>query len=122
MDRLLACLGAEPVNYPCKVRCCGGMLMTTAEDIALSLNLTLLDRAIDAGADMIATACPLCQMNLEAYQQRINKIYGRNFNMPVVYFSHLVGMALGIPAGELGLNQLLIKPERLYGGPKEVGA
>ena len=70
--------------------------MTTAEDIALELNLKLLDGAVDNGADMIATACPLCQMNLEAYQKKINRVYGRNFKIPIVYFSHLVGMALGL--------------------------
>ncbi len=122
MDRLLASLGAEPVDYPHKVRCCGGMLMTTAEEIALELNLKLLDGAIDSGADMIATACPLCQMNLEAYQQKINRVYGRKFKMPIVYFSHLAGIALGIAPKELGLDQLLIKPEQFYGNPKEAGA
>jgi heterodisulfide reductase subunit B len=121
MDKLFAALGAEPVNYPCKVRCCGGMLMTTAEEIALDLNYKLLDAAVENNADVIATACPLCQMNLEAYQDRINKVYNRQFDIPVVYFSHLLGLALGIPAAEMGMEQLLIKPERLYRGLKEVG-
>jgi heterodisulfide reductase subunit B len=122
MDKLLTAMGAEPVDYPHKVRCCGGMLMTTAEDIALELNLKLLDSAVDNGADMIATACPLCQMNLEAYQQKINRVYGRNFKMPIVYFSHLIGIALGITPKELGVDQLLIKPEQFYGSPKEARA
>jgi heterodisulfide reductase subunit B len=122
MDKLLIALGAKPIDYPHKVRCCGGMLMTTAEEIALELNLKLLDGATDGGADMIATACPLCQMNLEAYQRKINKVYGRKFNMPIVYFSHLAGIALGISPGELGLDQLLIKPEQFYGRLKEARA
>jgi heterodisulfide reductase subunit B2 len=122
MDTLLATLGAKPIDYPCKVRCCGGMLMTTAEDIALDLNLKLLEAAIENGAEMIATACPLCQMNLEAYQHKINKVYGRTFNIPIVYFSHLVGIALGLDPHELGLDQLIIKPERLYHCTKEARA
>jgi heterodisulfide reductase subunit B len=113
MDRLLTSLGAEVVPFPCKVRCCGGMLMTTAEEIALTLNYRILDRAVDSCADMIATACPLCQMNLEAYQVKINKKFGRNFKMPIVYFSHLLGAALGLDQKELGLDQLLIIPEQL---------
>jgi heterodisulfide reductase subunit B2 len=118
MDKLLIALGGEPIDYPHKVRCCGGMLMTTAEDIALELNLKLLDSAVDNGAEMIATACPLCQMNLEAYQQKINRVYGRKFNMPIVYFSHLAGIALGLSPKELGVDQLLIKPEQFYAGRK----
>ncbi len=115
MDRLLSAVGAEVVPYPCKVRCCGGMLMTTQEEIALDLNMKLLQAAADTGAEVIATACPLCQMNLEAYQGKINKTYGRHFHIPVVYFSHLVGAALGITSHEMGLDKLLVEPTKLFG-------
>ena len=120
MGQLLSRLGAEPVHYPCKVRCCGGMLMTTKEDVALALSMKLLEAAVDNNVDLIATACPLCQMNLEAYQKKINKTFGRNFHVPVVYFSHLVGAALGIDLKEMGLNQLFIRPEELYNVVQEV--
>jgi len=120
MGQLLSRLGAEPVHYPCKVRCCGGMLMTTKEDVALALSMKLLEAAVDNNVDLIATACPLCQMNLEAYQKKINKTFGRNFHVPVVYFSHLVGAALGIDLKEMGLNQLFIRPEKLYNVVQEV--
>ncbi len=113
MDKLLSCLGAEVVHYPCKVRCCGGMLMTTQEEIALALNLRLLEAAVFNGADMIATACPLCQMNLEAYQNKINKTFDRSFHLPIVYFSHLMGAALGIGAKAMGIEQLMISPDKL---------
>lgn len=122
MDQLLSALGAEVVDYPCKVRCCGGMLMTTQEKVALTLNLGLLQAAVDSGADMIATACPLCEMNLEAYQNKINKAFGRNFKMPIVYFSHLLGVALGIKPKAMGINKLLIQPDKLNARAKEVGA
>jgi len=113
MDRLLSALGAEVIPYPCKVRCCGGMLMTTQEDVALDLNMKLLQAAEDTNAEIIATACPLCQMNLEAYQGKINGTFGRNFNIPVVYFSHLVGAALGITCQEMGLDKMLVEPVKL---------
>jgi heterodisulfide reductase subunit B len=121
MDQLLAATGAEPVHYPCKVRCCGGMLMTTQEDVALKLNLELLQAAEDNGAQIIATACPLCQMNLEGYQKKINKAFGRAFNMPVVYFSHLLGVALGIRPDEMGLDKLLVTPAKLNSYATGVG-
>jgi heterodisulfide reductase subunit B len=113
MDQLFSALGAEPVYYPCKVRCCGGMLMMTEEKLALKLNHDLLLAASENGADMIATACPLCQMNLEAYQNRINKIYGQSFSIPIVYFTHLVGVALGLDEKTLGLDRQLIPASRL---------
>jgi heterodisulfide reductase subunit B len=120
MDQLLSSIGAEVVHYPCKVRCCGGMLMTTQQNIALELNLKLLEAAVDNGADMIATACPLCQMNLEAYQKKINKAFNRNFNIPVVYFSHLLGIALGIKPDQMGIEQFIISPDKLSNIAREV--
>jgi heterodisulfide reductase subunit B len=120
MDKLLRSLGAEATHYPGKVRCCGGMLMTTEENIALKLNLGLLQAAVDNGAEMIATACPLCQMNLEAYQNKINQTFGRNFNIPIVYFTHLVGVALGMSPAKMGLDKLLVSPDKLLAMAKEV--
>jgi heterodisulfide reductase subunit B len=113
MDNLFAAVGAETVPYSGKVRCCGAMLMTTDEKVALKLSMNLVEAAVDSGADIIATACPLCQMNLEAYQNKINEMFDRNFNMPVVYFTHIVGMALGIKPSEMGLNNMIIDPAAL---------
>jgi len=107
MDRLLEALGAEAVDYPDKVRCCGGMLMTTFEEVALRLNNELLTHAEDAGADVIATACPLCQINLECYQTQINKQFGTNHKMPILYFSQLVGLAMGIEGEKLGMDTMM---------------
>lgn len=108
MDRLLTALGAEVVDYPAKVRCCGGMLMTTYEDIALTLNNELISSAESAGAEVIATLCPMCQMNLESYQGKINEAFGTKHKMPVVFFTQLVGLALGLSPKKLGLDSMLI--------------
>jgi len=113
MDNLFNALGAEVVNYPDKVRCCGGMLMTTFEEVALNLNNHLLKCAQDNGAELIATVCPLCQMNLEAYQAQINKRFHQNYHIPIVYFSQLVGLALGIAPEKLGMNTMLIEAPNL---------
>lgn len=122
MDQLLASIGADVAHYPCKVRCCGGMLMTTEESVALMLNQRLLQAAVDNNADVIATACPLCQMNLEAYQARINKVFHQNFQIPIVYFSQLLGVALGIKPEALGLDKLLVRPEKLNLKAREITA
>jgi heterodisulfide reductase subunit B2 len=108
MDRLLTALGAEVVDYPAKVRCCGGMLMTTFTDVALNLNNDIILSAKEAGAEVIATVCPLCQMNVESYQSQINAKFGENHRMPTAFFTQLVGLALGINPKQLGLDVMLI--------------
>lgn len=113
MDDLIKAIDGEPIPYPAKVRCCGGMLMTTEEDVALKLNSNLLEAAVQNGAEIIATACPLCQMNLEAYQDKINNALGTNYNIPIVYFTHLTGIALGVPSEKMGLDKLVVKADNL---------
>jgi heterodisulfide reductase subunit B len=108
LDKMFAACGADVVYYPMKVRCCGGMLMTTFEDTALKLNKELLQCAIDNGAEAIVTTCPLCHFNLEGYQDRINKTFGTSFNVPIMYFTQLLGIALGLPPGKLGLDSSFI--------------
>ncbi len=108
LDNLFNALGAEVVPFPVKVRCCGGMLMTSYEEVALKLNRDILSAAQFAGADVIITTCPLCQINLEAYQERINKVHGTEFRIPVVYFTQLLGLALGLSPEELKLDEMVV--------------
>jgi len=108
LDDLLAALGAEPVRYDNKTRCCGGALITTKEPVALGLNEDLLAEAQDRGADCIAVACPMCQLNLEGYQGKINARFGRSYRMPVLFFTELMGLALGLAPQKLGMGRHLV--------------
>lgn len=108
MDNLVAALGAEPVEWPLKTRCCSGTLTGTIEDIGLRLNYILLREAKKRGADVIATACPLCQFNLECYQDKIVRQYQEDVSIPVVYFTQLIGLALGSTRQHLGLERLFV--------------
>lgn len=108
LDKMFAACGAEAVYFPMKVRCCGGMLMTTFEETALKLNREILQCAADNGAEVIVTTCPLCHINLEGYQDRINKVYGASFNIPILYFTQLLGIALGLSPQKLGLDSSFI--------------
>lgn len=103
MDRLLDALGAEVIPHPLKTRCCGGTLMETLPEIGLRLNQLLLKEVKRRGADVVATACPFCQFNLECYQDEISKKYSENFRIPVVYFTQLMGLAFGLNPKSLGL-------------------
>lgn len=109
MDRLFERLGASCVYFPLKTRCCGGMLMTTFPDVALKLVRDLLECAITNGAHTILTTCPMCQINLEAYQKRITRKFGDSHDIPVLYFTQLLGMALGCSEKELGLQRNLVR-------------
>jgi len=108
LERLLGSLGATVVDYPLKTRCCGGSLMGTLEDVALRLNFLLLKAAKERGANMIATLCPLCQFNLEAYQDKLKTMFGEDVTLPVVYFTQLMGVALGLKPSAVGLQRNLV--------------
>jgi len=108
LDRLFRACGGDVVYFPMKLRCCGGMLMTTFEETALKLNKELLECALDNGADVMVTTCPLCHFNLEAYQGKINNFYKTNFTLPIMYFTQLLGIALGLPAKSLGLDSSFV--------------
>jgi heterodisulfide reductase subunit B len=112
MDRLLEAVGATAVPYPMKAKCCGGMVMSTSEEVALKLVKGLLQCALDSGADIIATACPLCQVNLEGYQGRVSARFGSKLNIPVVYFTQLVGLALGLTRQQVDLGRELVSADR----------
>jgi heterodisulfide reductase subunit B len=108
MDQLFEALGARCAYFPLKTRCCGGMLMTTFPKVCLQLIKDLLECASENGADCIVTTCPLCQMNVEAYQKRVNRAFGTSYQVPVLYFTQLLGLALGCSETELGLQRNLI--------------
>jgi heterodisulfide reductase subunit B len=107
-EELLSAVGATPVDYPYKTRCCGGSLMITSRQAALSLARDLLQLAQAREAAVIATACPLCQVNLECYQTQVNQEFGTNFAIPVMYFTQILGLAFGIPGKQLGIGSELV--------------
>lgn len=107
-EDLLSAIGAVPVDYPHKLRCCGGALILTHRRAALSMVRNLLQSAVKAGAEVIATVCPLCQVNLECYQPQVNREFETDFTLPIMYFTQLVGLAMGIPAKELGIGTELV--------------
>ncbi len=110
MDRLVAALGGESLDWPHKVECCGGGLSLTRTDVVVKLTDSIIGMAKDAGADCIAVACPMCQSNLDLRQMDIQKETGRSYDMPIVYITQLLGLCLGISPSELGINKLMVSP------------
>jgi heterodisulfide reductase subunit B len=107
-EDLLSAIGAEPVPYPLKLKCCGGSLLISNREAALSMVRNLLHNAEENDAAVIATACPMCQVNLECYQQQVNQEFGTRFSVPVVYFTQLMGLAFGIPGKDLGIGKEIV--------------
>ncbi len=113
MDQLMETAGATPVNWPHKTECCGAAFSITDSNIVLELTDKILAMAEAAGADCIATACPLCQLNLDMRQSDIERKLGHAYGLPVFYFTQLLGLAMGCTPGELSLNSLVVEPRRV---------
>jgi len=107
MDRLLEALGACIIRFPLKTKCCGGSLTGTVPEAGIRLVYILHNEARKRGADCLATVCPLCQFNLDAYHAQVSARYGQVL-VPAVYFTQLMGLAFGLPEQELGLRRAAI--------------
>jgi heterodisulfide reductase subunit B2 len=119
-EDLMADIGATPVDFPLKLTCCGGSLLITSRPAAYAMIRNLLYDAQRLQADVIATACPLCQVNLECYQQQVNQEFGTHFSIPVVYFTQLVGLAMGIPPKKLGFGKEFLSPKKAIEAIKNI--
>ncbi|MFC1974646.1 CoB--CoM heterodisulfide reductase iron-sulfur subunit B family protein [Chloroflexota bacterium] len=113
LDKLIASLGGEPVPFPLKSRCCGGSLIISEETLALNLIRKLFDSALSNGAECLVTVCPLCQTNLDAYQSRVNQKFKTTFNLPILFFTQLMGVVFGLSGEDLGLKTCIVPAERV---------
>jgi len=105
MDDILAAAGAEIVDYPLKTACCGGAHTLSDSDTSTKLVLNLLRTAEAAGADVIATECPTCHSGLEMHQVRAETRYDAKTSVKILYFTQLLGLALGLKAKKVGVHE-----------------
>ncbi len=110
LDRLVTAMGGESLEWPHTGECCGGGLNLTRTDVVVKLSASIAEAAKMSGADCIAVACPMCQANLDLRQKDIERATGKEYNLPVVYITQLLGLCLGIPGKALGLNRLMVDP------------
>lgn len=109
LDDLLAALGADVVtDFPLKSYCCGGHMTQISEGTAFGMIRHLVKTAHDAQADLMVTLCPMCQLNLDAFQGSMNRYFKSNYYMPVLYFTQLMGLAFGLEAEALGIGAELV--------------
>ncbi len=95
LDDLMKALGAEVIDFPLKTSCCGGHMTQIGPETAYELIRRLVSGAEEYEADIMVTVCPMCQMNLDAYQNETNRHFGTNFHMPIVFFTQLMALAFG---------------------------
>jgi heterodisulfide reductase subunit B len=113
LDRLVTAMGGESLDWPHKVECCGGGLNLTRTDVVVKLSGSIIEMARMSGADCIAVACPMCQASLDLRQKDIERETGKKLDMPIVYITQLLGLCLGAPVKELGLNRLMVDPDAI---------
>ena len=110
MDRLLSWVGVKALDWSGKVDCCGAHYSLIRPDIVVDLCQGLFESALEVGAEAIVAACPMCHANLDTRQGEIGARLGRSLDMPVLYFSQVLGYALGLPIESLGLKRHIVDP------------
>jgi heterodisulfide reductase subunit B2 len=105
MDDLLGAAGAVNIDFPLKTACCGGAHTLSDSDTSTQLVLNIIQAAEDAGAEIIATECPTCHSGLEMHQVRAETEFGIKSNVKVIYFTQLLGLALGLSPRKLGVHE-----------------
>jgi heterodisulfide reductase subunit B2 len=107
-DRLIAALGAEVVDFPLKTDCCGGHMTQISPPTAFEMIRRLVDSASRGGADMMVTLCPMCQMNIDAFQGEMNHHLKANYHMPIVFFTQVIGLAFGMDPASVGFGKEVV--------------
>jgi len=110
LDHMMEKLGARSIFWPCKTECCGGSLVLTNLDITHRLVGRILETAQETEADCIVTACPLCQSNIDTREEEIGSETGAPHNLPVFYFTELMGLAFGHPDAKKWFRRHLVDP------------
>ncbi len=108
LEQLIRLAGADPVDFSHKDKCCGGMILNSRPEVGLELVRNILLEAQAKGTQLLITTCPLCQTNLELYQGAVNKRFGTRFKIPTIYFTQMLGYAMGADPEELGLGTELV--------------
>ena len=96
LERIIEACGGEAVDYPAKLKCCGFPIIQAREETALGELIQPIEQAIEAGADAMVTPCPLCHLSLDAWQSKLEASTGRQFGIPILHLSQLIGVAAGV--------------------------
>lgn len=113
LDRLVEVLAGIPLPFRQKTSCCGGPVLLSHPEVAFRKTKALLDEALEQGADCMVSPCPLCSMNLDARQADVEHAFGVRYDLPVLYFTQLMGLAFGLPPRIVGLHKNIVSTRRV---------
>ncbi|HVI34676.1 MAG TPA: heterodisulfide reductase-related iron-sulfur binding cluster, partial [Gaiellales bacterium] len=120
LERIIEACGAEPVDYPSKIKCCGFPIVLARAEVALGELIQPLAEAKEAGADAMVTPCPLCHLSLDAWQGKASREADMEFDLPIFHLAQLVGAAAGLSYDELQFKRHVVKAypvtDKIYQG------
>ncbi len=108
LEAIIDACGGEAIDYPAKIKCCGFPIIQAREETALGELLQPIEQATEAGADAMVTPCPLCHLSLDAWQTKLKKKTGKDFQMPILHLSQLIGVAAGLTDSELKFKRHVV--------------
>jgi len=108
LEAIIEACGGEPIDYPAKIKCCGFPIIQAREEVALGELIQPIEQAYEAGADVIVTPCPLCHLSLDAWQSKLKDATGKDFQMPILHLSQLIGVAAGLEESELKFKRHVV--------------
>jgi heterodisulfide reductase subunit B len=108
IDEMMHAIGAEPIGWAFKVECCGAGMTLARTELVAKLCARILDDAEGRDAEAVITACPMCHANLDMRRGDIERAAGRKFDIPVMYVTQAIGLALGIDPARLGLDRHMV--------------
>jgi succinate dehydrogenase / fumarate reductase cytochrome b subunit len=108
LERIIEACGGEAIDYPAKIKCCGFPIIAAREETALGELIQPIEQATEAGADAMVTPCPLCHLSLDAWQSKLRAATGKDFRMPILHLSQLIGVAAGLEESELKFKRHVV--------------
>lgn len=118
LERVIKAVGGEPVAYAGRTKCCGFPIILEKEAIAVAMAGAHMKDAKEQGADFMVTPCPLCHMSLDIYQDRAGRAVHRDLDLPILHLPQLLGLAMGLPAKDLGLAHHVISIDSILAAHK----
>lgn len=109
LDELIQVTGAQSIQYEDKLQCCGGGVLAIDEKVALAMSQRKLDHIQTQKADAMVLVCPFCNVMYEGNQRKIEKLFQKEYKLPILYYPQLLGLALGLEPDELGLKMNRVK-------------
>jgi heterodisulfide reductase subunit B len=110
LDKILKALGATSIDWPYKTDCCGAGLTISRADVGFAMVGKILDMARRTGAQAVVVSCQMCQANLDLYQERIEAERNTYFGLPIIYFTELIGLSMGLPGASEWLSRHFVDP------------